>query len=77
VDYGSRFIIDRFFLGHLERQFSGRILKTKIRHDKKVAEAYSQGMSLFEYKRYSNAAQDYEALAKEIIDIHGMNGKGK
>jgi len=42
-----------------------------------VAEAYSQGMSLFEYKRYSNAAQDYEALAKEIIDIHGMNGKGK
>lgn len=77
VRYGERFLFDRKFISIIEDKLSGHIMKTKIRHDSKIREAYKQGMSLIEYKRYSNAAQDYETLANEIMSIYGLPEKGR
>lgn len=75
--YGNRFLgngLPAFFRYRnlsiaLKRYFNGNVLKTFIREDNKLEEACCNGQTIFEYKRYSNAGQDYEALAKEIISI--------
>ncbi len=75
--FGNRILADgvpayiryRKLIIALKRHFNGKVLKSFIREDNKIEEACCNGQTIFEYKRYSNAAQDYEALAKEVIDI--------
>ncbi len=58
------------FLNVIEKAFPGKCFETKIRKDVQVSEASIYGKPLFELakaKTTSRAAEDYQALAKEIL----------
>jgi chromosome partitioning protein len=46
------------------------IFKTRIRRNIKLAECPSFGQSIFQYAAGSNGAEDYAALAKEVLALH-------
>jgi len=46
----------------------GRVLNTVIRENVRLAEAYSFEQSIFEYAPKSYGAEDYSALAQEILN---------
>jgi chromosome partitioning protein len=54
-------------LGSLVEQFGNQVFKTKIRENIRLAEAPSFSESIIEYDKNSYAADDYRALAKEIM----------
>ena len=45
-----------------------RVLRTRVRRNIKLAEAPGFGQTIFEYAPASHGAEDYEALAGEILD---------
>ena len=58
------------FLNVIEKAFPGKCFDTKIRKDIQISEASIYGKPLFELtkaKNTSRAAEDYQALAKEIL----------
>lgn len=55
------------FLDVIETTFPGKILQSKIRRDIAVSEASVFGKSVFETSPTSRAAEDYVALAQEIL----------
>lgn len=55
------------FLEVIEKTFPAKLLKAKVRRDISVSEASVFGKPLFETQPGSRAAEDYEAVAKEII----------
>lgn len=48
---------------------SARFFQTKIRRNIRLAEAPSFGQSIFEYAPTSNGAEDYLALASELLSV--------
>ena len=61
--------VDTFFqLGHVKPIWPKvQIFQTKIRRNIRLAEASSQGLSIFSYDPNSNGAEDYRRLAEEIL----------
>jgi chromosome partitioning protein len=55
------------FLDVIEETFPGKILKSKVRRDISVSEATIYGKPIFETSPASRAAEDYTALAKELL----------
>lgn len=55
------------FLDVIERTFPKKMLKTKIRRDINISEASIYGKPLFDTAPGSRAAEDYAAMAKEIL----------
>lgn len=53
----------------IEKHFGNKVFKTKIRSNVRLAEAPSHGRSIFDYAPESNGAEDYLALAREVIGI--------
>lgn len=51
----------------IENTFPGKLLSSKIRRDIAVSEATIYGKPVFETAPSSRAAEDYKALAKEIV----------
>jgi chromosome partitioning protein len=51
--------------------FGDRLLKTLVRSNVSLAEAPSYGQDIFTYKPDSIGAEDYQALAKEVIAMEG------
>jgi chromosome partitioning protein len=49
--------------------FGGRVFKTAIRQNVRLAEASSHGRTVFQYDAASQGAKDYDALADEVIAI--------
>ena len=49
--------------------FGARVFETVIRRNIKLAECPSFGKTIFEYEPSSNGAQDYEALARELLEM--------
>jgi chromosome partitioning protein len=49
---------------------SARFFQTKIRRNIRLAEAPSFGQSIFDYAPNSHGAEDYLALAREVLDHH-------
>jgi len=49
--------------------FGGVVFETRIRQNIKLAEAPSHGKDIFEYDRLSYGAQDYGALADEVLGL--------
>jgi chromosome partitioning protein len=47
--------------------FGDVVFKTRIRQNVKLAEAPAAGKTIFEYDGDSNGAEDYLALAREVI----------
>jgi chromosome partitioning protein len=55
------------FLDVIEETFPGKILSSKVRRDISVSEASIYGKPIFETAPASRAAEDYTALAKELV----------
>ena len=47
--------------------FPSRIFETVIRENVALAEAPSFGKTIFEYKQNSTGAEDYQALAQDLL----------
>jgi chromosome partitioning protein len=54
-------------LDEVQRHFGDVVLTTRIRSNVKLAEAPSHGLTVFEYAPESHGAQDYAALADEVL----------
>lgn len=48
---------------------AARVMQTRIRRNIRLAEAPSHGQSIFAYDASSNGAVDYEALAREVLNM--------
>jgi len=55
------------FLNVIEETFPGKILNSKVRRDICISEATIYGKPIFETAPKSRAAEDYKALAKELL----------
>ncbi|MBI5368187.1 MAG: ParA family protein [Planctomycetes bacterium] len=69
--YDARTGLSREVVTEIEKHFPGRVFKTRIRTNVRLAEAPSHGKSIIEYAPDSNGAQDYRALALEVMARHG------
>jgi chromosome partitioning protein len=67
--YDVRKGLARETVEELQKHFQGKVFKTRIRTNVRLAEAPSHGQTIFEYAPDSNGAEDYMALAREIIGI--------
>jgi chromosome partitioning protein len=56
-------------LREVERHFPGKLCHTRIRRNVRLAEAPSHGQSIFEYAPRSKGADDYRALARELLAL--------
>ena len=66
--YNARRALTREVLADLEKNLPGRVLKTRIRVNVRLAEAPSHGMSVHDYAPESNGAKDYLNLAREVFE---------
>ncbi len=67
--YDVRKGLARDVVVEIERHFGDKVTKTKIRSNVRLAEAPSHGKSIFDYAPDSYGAEDYLALAREIVGI--------
>jgi len=66
--YDGRKKLDRQVLEKVQKHFSDLMFKTLIRTNVSLAEAPSYHTDIFTYKPDSTGAEDYLALADEIIE---------
>lgn len=57
------------FLDLIDQTFPGKLLNTKVRRDIMVSEASIHGKPVFEVAPKSRAAEDYQALSKELLKL--------
>lgn len=67
--YNTRTNLSREVLEEVHRFFGERVFKTVIRENVRLAESPSYGKSIFEYAPQSYGAEDYSALAEEVIGM--------
>ena len=67
--YDGRTCLARDVVVEIEKHFGSKVFKTKIRSNVRLAEAPSHGKSIFDYAPESNGAEDYLALAREVVGI--------
>lgn len=67
--YDERRNLDRDVLEALKGYFGDKVFKTTISRNTKVAEAPSHGEDVFEYSANSRGAEQYKALAAEVINM--------
>lgn len=72
--YDDRRNLDRDVLDALEEAFAGKVFKTKISTNTKLAEAPSHGMDVINYSILSKGATQYRALAEEILQHETTEG---
>lgn len=67
TQYDGRKVLNRDVFETVSTHFKSEVYKTKIRDNIALAEAPAQGLDIFRYNAKSNGAEDYLALAKEIL----------
>jgi chromosome partitioning protein len=70
--YDARKGLARETLSEIEEHFKGRVFRTRVRVNVRLAEAPSHGKSIFDYAPDSNGAEDYLSLAREIAGIEPL-----
>lgn len=68
TQYDGRKVLNRDVFETINTHFKSEVYKTKVRDNIALAEAPSQGLDIFRYNAKSNGAEDYLALAKEILE---------
>ena len=63
-----------YFAEGADRQpwLSGRLFESRIRRNIRLAEAPSFEQSIFKYAPQSAGAEDYRALADEVLALYGL-----
>lgn len=54
-----------------------RVFATRVRRNVKLAECPSFGQTIFDYAPSSHGAADYDALAREVLEVMGRAGEGR
>ena len=67
--FDERRNLDRDVLEALEQAFEGKVFKTKISQNTKIAEAPSYGEDVIAYSPSSKGSKQYKALAKEHVNM--------
>jgi chromosome partitioning protein len=67
--YDSRKILNRNVAETIKSSFPEPVFNTRIRDNIALAEGPAKGLDIFSYDRKSQGAEDYLALAKEIVGI--------
>lgn len=67
TQYDGRKILNRNVVDAVETRFRQHMLQTKIRDNVALAESPAAGLDIFRYNPKSNGADDYTALALEIL----------
>lgn len=67
TQFDSRKVLNRNVLETIEGHFNDKVFTTRIRNNIALAEAPTQGVDIFRYDSSSYGAEDYLALAKEIL----------
>ncbi|OGF53171.1 MAG: hypothetical protein A2Z21_04950 [Candidatus Fraserbacteria bacterium RBG_16_55_9] len=73
--HNDRIVLSREVFGLLEKSFPGKVFRTKIRRNIRLAEAPSRGQPIQRYAPNSRGARDYNALAKEVLSQWSRNGR--
>ncbi len=61
--------LSRQVIADIEEHFGDKLFRTTIRRNVKLAEAPSHGKTIFEYDAACRGAQDYLALAREVLGV--------
>ena len=61
--------LSRETLSEIERHFGDKLFKTRIRSNVRLAEAPGHGKTIFQYAPDSYGAEDYHALAREVLGL--------
>lgn len=77
TQYDGRKVLNRHTSEGIGELFKDEILKTKIRDNVALAEAPTAGKDIFSYAPNSNGAEDYTALANEILKLHKLSNNKK
>jgi len=67
IRYDNRNMLSREVLEKLEDSFSGKVFKSLIRPNIRLAESPSYQKTIFEYDKNSHGAQDYYKMSKEVL----------
>jgi chromosome partitioning protein len=67
--FNSRRALTKDVIADLETHFPGKVMKSRIRVNVRLAEAPSHGMSIHQYAPGSNGSKDYMNLARELLEI--------
>lgn len=67
----------REVIEQLGKTFRGRVLKTVVRENIRVAEAWSHGVPVTTYAPRCNGSQDYRAVAEELLARKGKRKASK
>src|SRR6185436_2815628 len=70
--YDVRKGLARDVVVEIEKHFGSKVFRSKIRSNVRLAEAPSHGKSIFDYAPDSFGAEDYLALAREIVGIEAI-----
>ncbi|MBL4769872.1 MAG: AAA family ATPase [Planctomycetes bacterium] len=65
--YDSRLKLAREVLAELRRFFPGKVYRSPVRSNVRLAESPSHGQTIFEYAPGSNGAKDYQAMGEELL----------
>jgi chromosome partitioning protein len=68
TQYDGRKVLNRDVFETINLHFKSEVYTTKVRDNISLAEAPAQGLDIFRYNPKSNGAEDYMALAKEILE---------
>jgi chromosome partitioning protein len=69
TQYDSRKVLNKQIAATLRQEYDGQVFETVIRDNVALAEAPTQGRSIFEYDVRSNGAEDYQALGTEVYNL--------
>jgi chromosome partitioning protein len=75
--YDARKGLARDVVVEIEKHFGSKVFKSKIRSNVRLAEAPSHGKSIFDYAPDSFGAEDYLALAREIVGIEAIQREAR
>ena len=67
--FNARRALTKDVIADLENHFPGKVLKSRIRVNVRLAEAPSHGQSIHDYAPGSNGSKDFMNLAKEVLEI--------
>jgi chromosome partitioning protein len=73
--HNERIVLGREVLSLLQKSFPGKVFKSKIHRNIRLAEAPSRGQPIQQYAPNSRGARDYNALAKEVLKRWSRNGR--
>ncbi|MDX2189802.1 MAG: ParA family protein [Bacteroidota bacterium] len=67
TQYDNRKVLNREVVDSISEYLGANVFNTKIRENISLAEAPSRQLDIFRYEPLSKGAEDYKALAKEIL----------